>query len=142
MLAFEYSGLHSLAPGACCAAVRIFSLRSQRTESNLFMTRDLLLSAVAMVWLVSPTAGDEIRFSTQIRPLLSDKCFQCHGPDEAKRAAGLRLDTETSAKQALESGDTAIVPGDVASSAIVELIPIGGCHLRKQESLCRTTRSH
>ena len=77
-----------------------------------------------LVFLSTPTciSADEIRFSTQIRPILSDKCFQCHGPDAAKRAAGLRLDEEKAAKSILESGATAIVPGDVSSSVLLERI--------------------
>lgn len=71
---------------------------------------------------VLPLQGDEISFSTQIRPILSDKCFQCHGPDEAQRQAGLRLDVEASAKAPLESDVTAIVPGDLTASALIERI--------------------
>jgi len=38
-----------------------------------------------------------ISFNTHIRPILSDKCFKCHGPDEKKRISGYRLDTEEGA---------------------------------------------
>jgi len=51
-----------------------------------------------------------IDFSLQIRPLLSEKCFSCHGPDEAHREAKLRLDEEVSAKAVRKDG-AAIVPG-------------------------------
>jgi len=78
---------------------------------------------VAIVWsTTSCVAAEEIRFSTQIRPILSDKCFQCHGPDAAKRAAGLRLDEEPAAKSVLESGATAIVPGDLSASVLLNRI--------------------
>ena len=46
----------------------------------------LLLSAVLC-------AQQEIAFNREVRPILSDKCFKCHGPDEKERKAGLRLDT-------------------------------------------------
>ena len=94
--------------------------------------------------LCSFANGDEIRFSTQIRPTLSDKCFQCHGPDQEKRAAGLRLDDENSAKSILQSGSTAIVPGSMSESAIIARItstdpdlqmppPESGKHLSEKE---------
>lgn len=63
--------------------------------------------------------ADEISFQRQIRPILSDKCFQCHGPDAAERHAGLRLDEENSAKGKLESGLTAIASGKPSNSEIV-----------------------
>ncbi len=51
-------------------------------------------------------SADSVSFHRDIRPLLSDHCFACHGPDEKKREAELRLDQS---KSALDSG--AIVPG-------------------------------
>lgn len=55
-----------------------------------------LLSA----FLLAPGVGlaTEFDFNRDIRPILSDKCFQCHGPDSAHREAGLRLDEEDAAK--------------------------------------------
>lgn len=65
-----------------------------------------------------------IDFNNHIRPILSDKCFACHGPDAAKREAGLRLDTEAGAYAALEDQNDqhVVVPGDLAHSALWDRI--------------------
>jgi len=105
------------------------------------MNRVRLAGAVAVVGLwgvvlptvfptvLSPGAGRgvaaepaTISFDRDIRPLLSDSCFACHGPDSANRQAGLRLDRRDSATAALDSGATAIVAGDPAASALVARI--------------------
>ncbi len=64
-------------------------------------------------------------FNREIRPILSDKCFRCHGPDDANRKGGqhgLRLDTLAGAREDLGGGAFAIVPGDPAKSELVARI--------------------
>jgi hypothetical protein len=63
-----------------------------------------------------------IRYRHDILPILSDRCFKCHGPDSATREAGLRLDQSDAAKTELESGVKAIVPGKPGESALVQRI--------------------
>ena len=53
----------------------------------------------------------EVRYDRDVRPILSDRCFKCHGPDDRARKASLRLDLEESAFGDLPSGRRAIVPG-------------------------------
>jgi hypothetical protein len=66
--------------------------------------------------LIVPSAADEISFNREIRPILSDTCFFCHGPDSEHREADLRLDVEEIAK------DYSIVPGDADASEIIARI--------------------
>ena len=67
---------------------------------------------------------EEIDFNFHVRPILSDRCYKCHGPDEKARKADLRLDLEQGAFAMLDSaaGSFAIVPGDLKQSQLVRRI--------------------
>lgn len=66
---------------------------------------------------------DMVSYSFQVRPVLSDKCFACHGPDAKKREAGLRLDLSESAYARLKDGKSfAIVPGNPQASEVYRRI--------------------
>ena len=60
-------------------------------EFSVLQSRLLL---ILLPWL----ASGAVDFNRDVRPILSDRCFFCHGPDNANRKAGLRFDTEAGAK--------------------------------------------
>ncbi|MBK7809056.1 MAG: PSD1 domain-containing protein [Saprospiraceae bacterium] len=61
-----------------------------------------LISTIFLNCSTDRTSGQDITYNTHIRPILSDKCFKCHGPDANKRKSGYRLDTEEGAFAALK----------------------------------------
>ncbi len=73
---------------------------------------------------------DNINYSFHVKPILSDKCFACHGPDEATMESGLRFDTKDGAYVALgENKDRyAVIPGDIANSEMIKRIYSGEAH--------------
>ena len=68
---------------------------------------------------VSAAAGP-VQFNRDIRPILSEHCFSCHGPDVQKMKGGLRLDRREEALKPAKSGKKAIVPGDAGGSELVQ----------------------
>jgi mono/diheme cytochrome c family protein len=78
----------------------------------------LILSCV-LTNALAVAADDPVDFNRDVRPILSDRCYGCHGPDADKgRKAGLRLDEFAGATKELKSGDRAIVPGDIEKPAL------------------------
>jgi mono/diheme cytochrome c family protein len=77
---------------------------------------------MAAVFMAGVAAAATPDFTRDIRPILSQNCFACHGPDEHDRRGGLRLDERDAALSELESGSHAIVPGKPASSEVVARI--------------------
>ena len=69
-----------------------------------------------------PTLPERIDFNFHVKPILSDRCYACHGPDARNQQAGLRLDLADHAYAELESGRRAIVPGNLSASELVRRI--------------------
>ena len=79
----------------------------------LIVMRTVFILGLAAVAL--PLFAQTIEFNRDIRPILSDRCFTCHGPDAGHRKAGLRFDVEAGATKA-------IVPGDATHSRLMERV--------------------
>ncbi len=77
---------------------------------------------VLILLLSSIAAYSAVSFNRDVRPIMSNTCFQCHGPDKSSRMAGLRLDVRDEALRKTPSGAIPIVPGKPEQSAIVERI--------------------
>ena len=66
--------------------------------------------------------GQGVDYNDHVRPILSDRCYTCHGPDPGQRQAGLRLDREADALSTAASGAAAIVPGRPGESGLLERV--------------------
>ncbi|MEI6232327.1 MAG: PSD1 and planctomycete cytochrome C domain-containing protein [Planctomycetota bacterium] len=82
----------------------------------------LIIATLLAAAVSSQAAQNKIDFNRDIRPILSDTCFTCHGPDEAKRKSKLRLDERDSALKPAKSGAKAIVPGKSVESELLKRI--------------------
>src|ERR1700712_1023355 len=82
----------------------------------------LLFTALVLRFAAAVSAAPApVDFNYDIRPILSAKCYACHGQDEAARKAKLRLDVRADALREHDDG-TPIVPGDTKASALVQRI--------------------
>src|SRR6266508_2359442 len=75
-------------------------------------------AGVVSLFVTLPSArADKVEYNRDIRPILAENCFACHGPDSASRKAGLRLD-----QQEVAVKKKAIVPGKLKESELVQRI--------------------
>ncbi len=91
----------------------------------MFLPRLLFVFALVPGPLTAVSTGqaqDTIRFDQDVRPILSNHCWSCHGLDEASRQANLRLDQRESALGKGDSGAIAVVPRDLTASELITRI--------------------
>ena len=82
----------------------------------------MLLAATALLPVGWACLAEGPDFAREVRPILSNRCFKCHGPDEDHQEAGLRLDVSEAAHAELDSGTRAIVPGHPDDSELIARI--------------------
>ena len=80
----------------------------------------LCLAVAGTITLTVLTAAERVQFNRDIRPIFSDTCFACHGPDENKIKGKLRLDSLDAARKGGKSGEPAILPGHPEKSEVMK----------------------
>ena len=81
----------------------------------------LSLLAILPAW-AGTGPGERVDFNFEVRPILSDRCFFCHGPDEKARKAKLRLDQREGLFEVRKGGTFVVKPGQAEASELVRRI--------------------
>src|SRR5215467_4045185 len=93
------------------------------------MLQRAILPALLLAW----TCQAQVKFNRDIRPIMAETCFRCHGPDRSSRMAGMRLDIREEALKPTAAGTVPIVPGDPERSAIVQRVFADGPRIMPPE---------
>jgi hypothetical protein len=92
------------------------------SPSSLLKLSGLLLGTILILPALGEPEAKKVDFDREVRPILSENCFKCHGFDEKARKARLRLDAPEGITQKLPSGHVAVVPGKPDQSALIQRI--------------------
>ena len=94
-------------PLICVLMIKFINTSTQSEEITISNSSDVVLTNIV---------HENIDFNYHVKPILSDRCYACHGPDAKTRKAGLRLDVEKIAFSKLASNSRAFVKGNISGS--------------------------
>ncbi len=92
-------------------------------DTHVQPMRRALLIFLAFPALVTAESA-KLKYNRDVRPILNEKCFHCHGTDASHRKGDLRLDLRENAIKPAKSGDIAIVPGKVELSQLIARVEL------------------
>src|ERR1044071_1180528 len=82
----------------------------------------MTLRVLSVLLILCASGAAQVQFNRDVRPIMAETCFRCHGPDKSSRMAGMRLDLRDEALKPTQRGVTPIVPGDPEKSAVVQRV--------------------